>query len=428
MDQEPISEPTDKIEDAGAAMAALMTPPEETPPPAEKPKQEEKKPDETPPAETPPAEKKPDETPPAETPPAETPPEEDHFDDEVEQISPKSKEAIRILKDKAKAEHGEVKKTRAELAEERKARAEIDARIKELETKVITPELENELNELRTFRQTYALETDPAVTQPFDDRVAAATEGITDLMKQIAVPEATQKFINDNGGLYNFRTSNGFMPSNLKNKDGSRMTHAQFYKTFIAPHLTESQAEELNDSFAEIRKANRDKANAIKQLATNKEAYLKRKKEIQDAATKEWVERVGTHSKKVLESYGDAAKMLDIPVDATPEQRAAIEQHNADYKTAEARATQIMQNVTPENLVEAAIAAGYVTVVQRQLKDAQSKISALTTERDEAKKKYQDLIEAGKTSDLAGTHELPPPGTKPAANAEEAMTNLMNQR
>lgn len=437
MDQEPITEPTEHIEDAGSAMEGLMKPEAEETPEQKAEREtaaaEQTRKDQEAEAQRKAAEQAEHEEPGAEhketapPPVVEEPPVEDKFDEEIEQISPKSKEAIKILKEKAKTEHGTVRTVREELAKERKERAAEAARIKALEEKTITPEIENELTELRTFKQTYALETDPTVTKEFDDRVKAAGDTIGDVLKSVAVPESTMKFINDNGGLYNFRMSNGLMPQQLKNKDGSRMTHAQFYKQHIEPNLNEAQREDLNDSYAEIRKANRDKSNTIKNLSTNKEAYLERQKKSVEEAKEQWIQRVGAHSKKVLEGYGDAAKLLDVPPNATPEQTAAIEKHNTDYRNAEARAQQIISNVTPENLVEAAIAAGYVTVLQGQNKEITASLEAVTKDRDEYKAKYEKLINAGKTTDLHSTEDIPGSQPKPAANAEDAMTRLVNE-
>lgn len=362
----------------------------------------------------------------------ETPP-KDAFLEEVDAIKPhphaskKSAEAIETLRGKAKAEH--LKAIAAEKAREEAQRASeaVNARIQELESKVVTPEIEKELTELRAFRDTYGLESDPSVTGKFDERVKTASGAINEVMKSIAVPEATQKFIDANGGLFEFRSSSALMPPNLKNKDGSRMTHAQFYKTYIEGHLTDAQKEELSDLFTEIRHANRDKKQAIDNLKTNRESFIKQRGESMKKAQEDWVNRVSKTVETTLAQYGDIAKRKEIPAGATSEQKAEIEKHNARYDKAEAKFKEIMSSVTPENLTQAAIAAGYVDAMKDLVKEKEGVIS----ERDKRIKELEDELttikKAGKTSDMRGTAAKGAKLVKTAKSAGEAMTQLVSE-
>jgi hypothetical protein len=418
------------VADAGGAMEKLMAPPtppekieEKLPPPIE-----QKAEPPVPPEPSPQTEEKEEKV-------EDKKPVEDDSDIDEQELaknaSPKSVEALKIIKQKAKEARQEARKAREELAQITAARAEVDARIKKLEEQQVTPELQKELDDLRGFRQNIGIETDPEVTKPFDDRIASSLDNITGVLKQLAVPEPTLKYINDHGGLYAFRNSEQFMPSQIRNKDGSPMTHSQFYKLHIDPNLNVSQSEELNDSYAEIRRASREKAASIKSIAANKEQYVKSKQAAAQAAKDEWVKRADAHSAKVLESYGEDAKLKEIPPNASPEVQASIEKHNQTYRDAEARFRQILGNVTPENLVESAMAAGYVPVLQQRLKDSAAVNDSLRKERDDLQKKLDDLILAGKTSDLNGTTEAQkttaPLRITGATASGDAMTEMVNQ-
>jgi hypothetical protein len=328
---------------------------------------------------------------------------EDKFDSEIdaEELPPnaseKSKKGFATVKSRAKAEHKarvEAEQRTAKIEAERQAEAE---RIKDLESKLPTPEQIQRQKELEQFHQTFGLENDPALSAPFDQRVVSANQSLEGVMKQLGVPDGTIKFINENGGLYSFRMSNTRMPQNVKNKDGTPMTQGQFYKLYIEPNLSDAQKEEVSDAYTEIRKAHRDKQQAVDHLKSNRGEFLKKREESVKAAQQDWVDRVGKHSEVVKKSYGEAAVLKDIPPDATPEQKKAIEAHNASYRKAEARALKIISEVTPENLVEAAIAAGYVDIMKDKVLDVSNELEKVKADRDSYKTKYEDLKNAGKT-------------------------------
>ena len=398
--------------------------------------------------ETPPGDKPGDETPPDDTPPerpegegapevdakagtASELPDDDNYDAEIDAIelkpgaSQKSQEALAILKQKAKDEHKAAKEAAKRAKELEQSQQAVDSRIKELEGKQLTPEIEQELTQLRQFRDTYGIEDDPGLSKPFDDRITAATSALDSVMKQIGVPDATIKFIQENVGLYSFRLSGNKMPSQVRNEDGSPMTHSQFYKRFIEGNLNEEQKEELQDNFAQIRAARREKAAAVDHLKNNRQEFLQRRQESIKAAQEDWVNRVTKHSEVVLKQLGDVATLKDIPANASPEEKARLEKHNENYRKAEAKAQQILSTVTPENLTEAAIAAGYVDILQESNKDLSKKLADTEKARDEIQKKYEDLKNAGKTADLRGTAETIKGASPKAKNAEDAMAALV---
>lgn len=407
-----------ELSNSADAMTALLKP-------ADEPKQDdEPKPDDKKEGDEPKLDNKPGDEPDKEEP--------DPFDSEVDAVelhpgaSDKSKSALSVLKGRAKEEH------KARIAAEKKAteieaaKQTIEGRITELESKVLTPEQEKELTDLRQFRDTFGLESDPSVTKPFDDRVAAASAGAVEVLKAIAVPEATLKYIEAQGGLYNFRQSDQLMPEAVKNPDGSRMTQSQFYKKFIESHLTVAQKEELSDAYAEIRRAGREKKAKVDDLRTNRDRYTKERQAAIETAKQDWVKRVTDRVQKVLPTYGEAATLKEIPQDASPEEKARLEKHNAAYKQAEAKFQQVMSQVTPENLTEAALALSYQEILKGENADLKSRLKAAEDERDKAKQDYDDLRNAGKTSDIrTGVHTKTTPKVSSKTTAEEAMTKLV---
>jgi hypothetical protein len=86
-----------------------------------------------------------------------------------------------------------------------------------------------------------------------------------------------------------------------------------------------------------------------------------------------------------------------------------------------------MSNVTPENLVEASIAAGYMEIMRQRLADRDKDIQSLTKERDDLQEKYDKVRNAGKTARHRSTLDPKSPSIKKHANAEEAMTEMLSK-
>jgi len=210
------------------------------------------------------------------------------------------------------------------------------------------------------------------------------------------MPDSAAKYIKENGGLLRFRYSNNYMPASLKNKDGSRMTHQQWWDANILPRLTPQQKDELNDVFTFLRNTTRMKGDALNSARANKETYFKQQKEAEEKSAQEWKEKIQSHAQKVLTTYGDAAKLKTIDPKDTPEVKAEKELHNKRYHQAEAIANKYLTQITPENLTEAAIGMGYLSLMKEDMKalearatTAEGKVKELTTQLEGIKKSGQ---------------------------------------
>lgn len=360
----------------------------------------------------------------------EVPEESDDWEKDIDKIQvrkeagPRTKGVIKVLKQKAKEEHKAAKELRQKYEE-------VEAKLKE--AKPVTPELEKELTDLRAFRRTVDLENDPEFQQQFTNAIKGHEEEAIRLLQSWRLPETAAKYIQEHGGVLKFRTSQERMPNDprFKNEDGSLMTHEQWWKSKVDDNMTTSQKEEINDLLTSLRQVHRQRDFTIQEAKKNKDVYFQQQQEAAVREAEDWTKRIEAHAKKTLDTYGEVAKLKEIPPNASPAEKQAIEQHNANYHRAEKIAQKYVTEITPENLVEAAIATAYSTFAREELKAERDGRAKDQAELKALKQELQDIKEAGKTS-RKGASAAPPQKTdvkpKQIRNDADAMTALMNEQ
>jgi hypothetical protein len=309
-------------------------------------------------------------------------------------IKPKrgaSEKTINAIKEIKKAAH-----------EQREGRKLAEKTVKELQQKLdssetITPERKKQIEDAIAFRQAFDIENDPEFNEKFTKQIAQGEETVIGMLRSWKLPENAAKYIQDNGGVLRFRTSNELMPTSVKSKDGSRMTHAEWWHEKVESNLTAAQKEQLGDELLNLRQVLRTRDSTIKDAQANRGKFIQSRQEEAQKAAKDWENRIIKHAEKVLPEFGEFAKKKDIPQNASPEERKTIEEHNARFEQAQKIAQKYITDITPENLVEAALAKAYLTVV----KDV-DKIHAARADKAEARvkeleKQIADIKSAGKT-------------------------------
>lgn len=353
----------------------------------------------------------------------------DKFNEEIDQIqlktgaSTKSQEALRVLKDKAKAEH-------IRAIEADKEKLEAQNKLKEKESQALPEEVGKELNELRSFKRAFDLENDPEFNDKYVKAITAEEEGAIDLLKSWKLPDSAAKYISENGGIAKFRLSNDLMPEDprFRNEDGTRMSHSDWYDQFVEQRLTRAQKEELGDRLSTIRQKARERDSAIKDAAANRSNLIKERQGQAEKQAKEWNDRVVAHAPKALANFGEAAKLMDIPKDATDEQKKDIEAHNARFHKAQKIAEKYVSHVTPENLTEAAIGAAYAEIAKETMAEQKSKLEQSDQRIKELEEELTKIKSAGKTSHrnsapLTHTKDVAPTRS---GDDEGAMAALLN--
>lgn len=354
---------------------------------------------------------------------------DDRFNKEIDKIqlktgaSSKSQEALRVLKDKAKAEH-------IRAIEADKAKLELEGRLKEKEGQALPEEVSKELGELRSFKRAFDLENDPEFNDKYVKAIQAEDQGAIELLKSWKLPDSAAKYIAENGGIAKFRLSSDLMPEDPRfhNEDGTRMSHSDWYDKFVEQRLTKAQKEELGDRLVTIRQKGRERDAAVRDAIANRDTLIKERQGQQEKHAREWQDRVIAHAPKVLAGFGDTAKLLEIPKDATEEQKKEVEAHNARFQKAQQIAEKYVSNVTPENLTEAAIGAAYAEIAKETMADQKSQIEKSQTRIKELEEELNKIKLAGKTSHRNSAPNTPTieVATAKTGDDEGAMAALMN--
>lgn len=351
------------------------------------------------------------------------------FDREVDGMqlrkgaSPKSEEALKALKEKAKAQH-----LRAVGLEQ--AKAELEARAKELEGKAFTPEREKEYNELRTFRQAFDLENDPEFNEKHTTAIKNEETATMELLKSWGLPDTAQDYVAKNGGPFEFQVSEKLMPIAFKNEDGSRMTHSQWWSANIEAHLVPAQKRSLDFHIMKIQEKQAERDGAVKDARANREKLIKERAENQSKQSKEWGDRVMAHIPKVLAEIGEDTKLKDVPANATPEEKAAIDKHNDLFTRSQTVAKKYLSEINPENLTEAAAWAAYGQVVAKaEVETLRAEGTAKDAKIVELEGKLEKIKNAGKTKtkDSAPTVTTKTPQFL-GGSSESAMERLMEAK
>jgi hypothetical protein len=335
-----------------------------------------------------------EEQPPGE-PPAEAPPEAptqaelDDYEREIEAAelpkgaSERSKEVIKFVRQKARAEHNLAK--------------ELGRKVEELEAREFIDENKaKEIEDLRAFKGNASIQED--LNRKYVPAVQHHEMRALSILGQHGLPKGTAEFIQSQGGLLRVRDSDARMPVGTlgiatdEYPDGAPFTgtQAQWYKdvlgklrsgsvnqadnTRIEYHLTKAM-----DSLVE-----RDEAYA--RARSNPQQYFQRQQEQQQAQAKDWTDRADAQAVKEIPIYGDVAKEREMPENPTKEQESEVLAHNARIETAKEDARQLLSNLTPENLTRMALALTHRDFYLKDEKPSlMKKLEQVTKERDQYK-------------------------------------------
>lgn len=273
-------------------------------------------------------------TPPAEAPPAA--PAQPH-DAEIDGIpdpkgmSPNNTENIRKLREVAKKYKGLANQHYSEAEEFKKQIGQIP------------PEVQKELEENRTFRRMFDITNDTEFKSKFDKPAEDASEEIIGLIKKHGATDEHIKLLKEKG------------ITSLPDK---------WWEDNVLKPLRESDSTEENTAAAiikqrleKVRSLAYERQKAVEHAASTGSEFLKKKDE--ETKQKE-ASDLKIMQDRVLEVQTQIpwAQIREVPKDATPEQKAAIEADNKFYKeTIEPAFITALNPTTPQAKIETALAA-----------------------------------------------------------------------
>lgn len=311
---------------------------------------------------------------------------------------------------------------RLSLEEHAKAE-ELSVKIKDYETKVaeyeqklkepqIPEETQKELESLRAMRRDIDIRLDPDFQKNYIKPVQDAESDVMRLLTQAGMKDDTAKFIQENGGLV--------VMSQSTEKANDKQTLAEWVEnTLLAATPTVYRTRilgKLSAAMDAMEKGNKELSDwqgSAKQRFEAKANKLKQDFEAGRTAA--------------MEALGDLAKPKTIAADATPEQRAESEAHNARLKEAETKFTDYWKRSgDPKTAGEILVKATQTDVVMGENSALKNLVVDL--------RKQLDSIKASGSHQSAGIHAPPSnqtnkqnPGELLKLPTDKAMNELFNK-
>jgi hypothetical protein len=309
----------------------------------------------------------------AEKPAVQTPPKpESAFSDHTlpANASQKSKDSFENLK-RAASEREAAQRARADAAEAKIAAAEAAAAEAKAQVGKLTPELEQELKELREHRALFATESDPTFKSKYEGRQAQHYEAIYAELRRHQLPEATiteLKALSKADRDWNIDQ----YVSKLTNPADKRPIEA---KQLQIQAIEDEKAEELlttKAKAAELVKAQREAPAQQTQAKIDEIANLVKPK----IAGMKWFD------------------VKDIPADTPPEAKKALEENNRRAVAYREHLRLAIVNDDPQTRAAAALAVPLSYYYAREAAMAQAQVKTL-------QEKLDKIVKASATSRLS---------------------------
>lgn len=255
-------------------------------------------------------------------------------DDELQvlpQDKPKTAKRIAALLKKVDAANAIVTETKKEADAKAAKLKELEAELAKVKTVDPTTDekVKTQLEELSQLRRRYQLDKDPEVKSKFDDRIDSSAKSIIETLIKNGAGEGLVKLINDEGGWVKFAQSNRTIPL----ADGTKVPAYEFADTIMG-QLPTMDKRMVEAAIMEQIQLKRDKDRFFEEQQKNANEYFKKKEEESSKGTEEQAKRLKEGSefiakwhKENLEKH-EWLKEQPVPANATPEQKAQIEDDN----------------------------------------------------------------------------------------------------
>lgn len=330
---------------------------------------------------------------------------DEEFDARVEAIQPKKGAHPDTAKGYA-ALRAVIKEERARAQKEEKSRKELEGKLASLETeykeKMITPEMETEIAELKEMRRQYQIEKDPEFQAKYSSKLAEIDQRAISILSASGMQPDLQKFITDNGGVIAMYNSTKSMP---EGNPYSGQTHQQFIENVILPKLPAIQQTRLQQAIGAGMDLRDEMGREIEFVKTHgSELQQKRQKEL-EALFKQSAEAT-------RKSFGKMAEKWDILESDSPEEKAKKEKHNKRVEKAEAAFTEYMKDGSknPAKVAEALVRASQSQYLMEEAAEKDETIAA----RDKKIAELEERLEKVKGSASTGKpNNAPAPDSKP---------------
>jgi hypothetical protein len=342
-----------------------------------------------------------------------------------------------------------VAKVSEEVATTRKEKEEKEAKLKELEGKLATvktidpkteEEVQEKLKELSMYRRRYELDKDPEVKSKFDDRIESASKSLDSTVPEILAKNgATQgllDLVKTEGGWVKFSQSN----RRITLAGGEEVTAAELADQ-IVDKLPFSDRKTLDAIVLEQIQLKRDKQRYIEEQVQVADKFFKEREENEaknrqafEKSIKDGEEVIAKWQKTVAE-HNAFLKEKEVPANATPEQKKAIEEENSYArelnsvlkKNLSTKDLEGMLNIVLESVQYHQQRRETAKLVERT-KRLEAELKAKQDEIDSFKKSGKTTPKSGSLIGGGGGSSAKPDAPKKAATIEEAFAAIESGR
>lgn len=372
------------------------------------------KPTVQPPAKTPVTEPKP----PTEIPPADKgesktkdTPVDQELEDRLSKIVPKNtqeEKGFAALKGLIRETNAKVKVVETTLAEKEKA-------LKELETKILPETDVNDLRALREYVQHTAIKDDPAFQRKYDQKLQSVNADAIDLLTKVGMDASIAETIAKEGGLLAFSQS-----QKTVDVAGTPMTHQEYFDKFIFGGLKEATKMQLSSIMAKGHSIEREKEQEIADAVKNAPEFFSAK---QKEAINRFNTEAGARMKELIAEMPEdlPREIVQIPEDASPEEKERLTAQNADFKEADEYISKMAYANAPKDKAEVAFYAALGKFLLKRHGGMKEQIESLTKRATDA----EEQLEGIRNSQSMGRRRSAPP--VPAQKDQRSDTELTDE-
>jgi hypothetical protein len=259
----------------------------------------------------------------------------------------------------------------------KKQAAEAEAlrqKITEYESK---PPVPQDYEDLKKFRAFVDIQSDPEFQMRYSQPIDAAKANIYNILKKHGASDEVIASIEKNGG-----------PDKVA---------SDWWKTNAIDKLPIADAERLKRSLVEVTDLQERRQAEIVQAAHNADQYYQQKSN----QAVNWYNEQNTEVEKYIvnrikEAKADWALPREIPQNATPEEKAAIQKHNEQAARLEQTFSSALFPNTPQERADVAAAAAMSHLLVDQLRNEQAERIRLTEQLQKLSSENTKLKGAGK--------------------------------
>ena len=266
------------------------------------------------------------------------------IDPEIKQIEPP-----RNLSEKNQSNWRKLQETASTYKKQAQEAQELRQKLVEYEQKPPAPA---DYEDLRKFRAVFDIQSDPDFQNKYDVPINQAKANIYSIMKQHGASDELLQSIEAQGG-----------PEKIDQK--------WWQSTLSKLPLTD--AERLKRNIVDVADLSEKRVGEIMNSAQNAEQYYKSRDEaLVERFAKQEDESINYIQEQIKAQNADWALPKEIPAGATPEQRKAIESHNAQAAQLEQMFMGAMYPETPQARADVAAAAAMSHMLTNQLRTEQT--------------------------------------------------------